>query len=71
MSLIVMLIISVPFGMLAAVKQNKAIDYIIRGTTFLGVSIPNFWVGLILLYVVATKIQVVTSNVYQEMELKK
>ena len=55
MSLIVMLIISVPFGMLAAVKQNKAIDYIIRGTTFLGVSIPNFWVGLILLYVVALK----------------
>ena len=55
MSLIVMLMISVPFGMLAAVKQNKAIDYIIRGTTFLGVSIPNFWIGLILLYVVALK----------------
>ena len=55
MSLIVMLIIAVPFGILAAVKKNKVIDFLIRGTTFLGLSIPNFWVGLILLYVVALK----------------
>ena len=55
MSLIVMLMISVPFGMLAAVKKNTVIDYIIRSTTFLGTSIPNFWVGLMLLYVVALK----------------
>ena len=26
-------------------------DYIVRGLTFLGVSLPNFWVGLLLLYV--------------------
>ncbi len=59
MSLIVMLIISIPLGMLAAVKKNKVIDYFIRGTTFLGISIPNFWVGLMLLYVVALKFKLV------------
>ena len=55
MSLIVMLMIALPLGMLAAVKKNKIIDFIIRGISFLGTSIPNFWVGLMLLYVVALK----------------
>ena len=55
MSLIVMLIIAVPFGILAAVKKNKVIDFLISGTTFLGLSIPNFWVGLMLLSFIALK----------------
>lgn len=50
-----MLIIAVPFGILAAVKKNKVIDFLISGTTFLGLSIPNFWVGLMLLYFIALK----------------
>ena len=41
--------------MLSAVYKNTWVDYLVRGVTFLGVSIPNFWVGLILLYVVALK----------------
>ncbi|MGM9533919.1 MAG: nickel ABC transporter permease [Intestinibacter sp.] len=57
LSLIIMLIISIPSGIIAAVKQNKIADYAVRGITFLGVSIPNFWVGLILLYVVALKLK--------------
>ncbi|MGN1032322.1 MAG: nickel ABC transporter permease, partial [Intestinibacter sp.] len=57
LSLVIMLIISIPSGIIAAVKQNKIADYVIRGITFLGVSIPNFWVGLILLYVVALKLK--------------
>ncbi|MCR4890972.1 MAG: ABC transporter permease [Lachnospiraceae bacterium] len=52
LSLVLMLIVSVPLGMLSAVYQNKPIDYIVRGFTFIGVSMPNFWVGLLLLYVV-------------------
>ncbi|MCD8019346.1 MAG: ABC transporter permease [Clostridiales bacterium] len=52
-SLVIMLAISVPFGMLAAVYKNSPIDYLVRGFTFLGVSMPNFWVGLLLLYYVA------------------
>ncbi len=55
-SLILMLVVSVIFGMLAAVYKNTWIDYLVRGCTFLGVSIPNFWVGLILLYVMALKL---------------
>lgn len=50
-----MLLFAIPLGMLSAVYKNSWIDYLVRGITFLGVSIPNFWVGLILLYVVALK----------------
>lgn len=50
-STILMLIVAVPFGMLSAVYKNKWIDYLVRGVTFFGVSLPNFWVGLMLMLV--------------------
>ena len=50
-SLVLMLLVSVPLGILSAVHKGGVIDYIVRGLTFLGVSLPNFWVGLLLLYV--------------------
>ena len=54
-SLILMMVISVPAGMISAVKKNKLPDILVRGMTFFGVSIPNFWFGLMLMYVVAYK----------------
>ena len=48
-SLIIMVLISIPLGVVSAVHQNKWPDYLVRGFTFMGVSIPNFWLGLILL----------------------
>lgn len=59
LSLAIMLIVAVPFGMLSAVYRGKPIDYIVRGFTFFGVSMPNFWVGLLLLYVFAMQLKLV------------
>ena len=56
LSLVIMLAVSVPFGVLAAVYKEKPIDHLVRGISFFGVSMPNFWVGLLLLYVVAMKL---------------
>ena len=47
MSLLLMIIISIPLGILSAVYQNKWPDYIVRAVTFFGVSVPSFWEGLI------------------------
>ncbi|MFA9463085.1 MAG: nickel ABC transporter permease [Velocimicrobium sp.] len=55
-SLILLLAVSVPLGMLSAVKHNKVVDYIIRGISFTGVSLPSFWVGMMLIYIVALKL---------------
>ncbi len=49
-SLFVMVVISIPLGIYAAVRQNSAFDYIVRTLTFVGVSVPNFWMGLMFLW---------------------
>ncbi len=51
MSLLFMLIVAIPLGILSAVYKNKPIDYVVRSVTFFGVSLPNFWVGLMLILV--------------------
>lgn len=58
LSLLFMLIVAVPFGMLSAVYKNKPIDYLVRGVTFFGVSMPNFWVGTMLLLIFALKLKI-------------
>lgn len=49
LALFFMLIISIPLGILAAVKVNKWQDYLVRMLTFIGISVPSFWLGLIFL----------------------
>ena len=49
MSMVMMLLLSVPLGMLSAIYKDKWIDYLVRGITFLGCAMPNFWVGLLLM----------------------
>ena len=56
-SMVLMLIVAVPLGVLSAVNQNKPIDYIVRAITFFGVSVPNFWVGLLLILVFCVKLK--------------
>ena len=55
LALVMMLAMAVPIGVLSALHQNRPLDYLLRGGTFLGISMPNFWVGLLLLYLVAMK----------------
>jgi peptide/nickel transport system permease protein len=55
-SLIMMLLVAVPGGILSALYRNRFWDYLIRGFSFFGVSMPSFWVGLILLYVFGLKL---------------
>lgn len=56
LSLLLMLMVSVPAGIFSAVRQNRAADYLIRGCTFVGISMPGFWIGLLLLYIFALKL---------------
>ena len=52
-SVIATIIIAVPLGIYSAVRQNKLSDYIIRICSFVGNSLPNFFVGLLLILVFA------------------
>jgi len=50
-SIIVASIVGITLGVLSAVKQNSIIDYLCMGTSLVGVSMPIFWLGLILIVV--------------------
>lgn len=54
-SVLLTVLISIPLGILSAVKQNKWIDYLIRICSFIGNSLPNFFVALVLMYFFALK----------------
>ena len=47
--------ISVPLGILGAVKQNSFADQIVRWLSFLGNSLPNFFVALLVMYFFALR----------------
>ncbi|MDO4925434.1 MAG: ABC transporter permease [Turicibacter sp.] len=55
-SILVTFVVSVPLGILSAVKQNKFTDYIIRFFSFIGNSLPGFFLSLILIYVFSLKL---------------
>jgi peptide/nickel transport system permease protein len=49
-SLILTLLIALPLGIISAVKQNTTVDYLLTLFSFVGISIPSFWLGLMILY---------------------
>lgn len=55
-SILLTIVISIPLGVLAAVKQNRFTDYLIRICSFLGNSMPNFFVALLLMYLFAIRL---------------
>lgn len=55
-SILLTVLISIPLGIWAAVKQNTATDYVIRTASFIGNSLPNFFVSLLLMYLFAIRL---------------
>ena len=49
MATFVAVLISVPLGALAAVKQDTWIDYFVRIFSIAGLSIPSFWLGIVII----------------------
>lgn len=48
-SLLISLLISIPLGILSAIKQNSAIDHLTLVGASLGIAMPSFWLGLLLI----------------------
>lgn len=55
-SILLTVLISIPLGIWSAVKQNTATDYVIRTASFIGNSLPNFFVSLLLMYFFAIRL---------------
>ena len=56
-SIVVALVIAIPIGVLAAVRRNTAWDYVASSVSLCGVSIPNFWLGIMLILLLSVRLQ--------------
>ena len=49
-SLLVAILISIPIGIYSAIKRDTLIDHAGTGVALVGVSLPNFWLGIMMIY---------------------
>lgn len=56
-ALLLAYLIAIPLGVIAAVRQNTIVDQGAMGFALIGISIPNFWLGLLLMLVFAVNLR--------------
>ena len=56
MAMTIALLIGIPMGILSAVRRGTPLDYIANMVALSGLSIPNFWLGIILILLVSVKL---------------
>lgn len=58
LSMIVAVSIALPAGIISAVRQDEAADHTARIAALAGISVPNFWLGIILIMIFAVQFSV-------------
>ena len=53
MALIMAFVVAVPLGIISAVKQDTKIDYASRIFALIGIAMPSFWIGILIVYALA------------------
>ncbi|HEX3181262.1 MAG TPA: ABC transporter permease [Beijerinckiaceae bacterium] len=75
MALIFSIAIGIPLGVISAVKQNSGVDYFLRVLSLTGLSVPAFWLGLLILMVFVARFGTIpiytepTKNLWEELLL--
>lgn len=65
MAMFFAMIIGIPIGILAVVKKNTWIDYTANIVALSGLSIPNFWLGIMLILLVSVKLGWLPASGYE------
>ena len=61
-AVVIALSIGLPMGILAAVKSNSAVDYAATMTALWGRSIPNFWLGILLILLFSVQLRLLPAS---------
>lgn len=56
-ALIWSLLVAIPLGTIAAVRRGSVVDQVATGLTVAGVSIPNFFIGIVLIFVMSVTLR--------------
>lgn len=65
MAMIIAMLIGIPAGILSAVKKGTMIDYLANIVALSGLSIPNFWLGIMLILLVSVNLGWLPASGYQ------
>ena len=61
-SVVVTVVLSIPLGVIAAVKENTWVDTVCSTLSFIGLAMPNFWLGLLLIMLFAVNLGLLPST---------
>jgi peptide/nickel transport system permease protein len=61
-AVVLAVVVAIPVGVLASLKQNSVLDYLAGATSMLAISIPVFFLGLLAIYVFALQLNVLPSG---------
>jgi peptide/nickel transport system permease protein len=61
MSILLAVVLGVVLGVLSAVYKNRLFDYIVRVISLLGVSMPKFWLGILLILIFSVHFQLLPA----------
>jgi ABC-type dipeptide/oligopeptide/nickel transport system permease component len=61
-ALLLALVLSVPAGIISAVRRNTVIDYVSTVLALLGQSMPTFWLGIMLILLCSVQLQLLPSS---------
>jgi peptide/nickel transport system permease protein len=64
MAFLIALVIGVGAGIVAAVKKDSVWDYVANGVALWGISTPNFWLGIMLIFVFSVKLRWLPASGY-------
>lgn len=64
-ALVVGLVIALPAGIASAVRQGKPVDYVASGFSQVGVSVPDFWYGILLILLFAVQWRLLPPGGYE------
>ncbi len=64
-SLAFSLLVAIPLGIMCALKPNSKLDYTVNLFNFAGISVPSFWLGIVLIIIFAVKLQWLPAGGYQ------
>jgi peptide/nickel transport system permease protein len=67
LAMLVTLLVGLPLGILAAIYRNSIIDTASMGLAALGMSIPSFWLGFILILAFSVNLQLFPSSGYRDL----
>ena len=64
LSLVISVLLGIPTGVISAVRQDTRIDYILRVFSLAGLSMPSFWLGMVIILALVAWVGWIPPMVY-------